>query len=320
MNRRGNLLFAAVLTAATLLAGTAPSRAEVLERILAIVNDEVITEQDLQIVMAPVVAQLRTAYSDREFEDQVTRIRGEFLNKLIEDKLVLSEARRLKVIVQDPEVEQMLADVRNKFPTREIFLRAIEEQGLTEKKLFTRFQEQLMAQKLVNFEVKSRVSVSPGEINEYYRSHEGDFSRGDRVRLEQILVRVGSRTEEEAAQFAASLRQQIAGGKSFSELASAYSEGSEAKDGGQMGWIERGQLMGEIDEKVFALSAGEVTEPIRSTLGYHLFRVVERETTSLRPLEEVRDEIQDILFKQKLRKRLESWIADLKKNAYISIR
>jgi peptidyl-prolyl cis-trans isomerase SurA len=294
--------------------------AEVLERILAVVNDEIITEQDLQVVMSPVLAQYRTLYSGKEFDDKVKLAREEFLNKVIEDKLILSEAKRRQVVVKDLEVDQMLSEVRNKFPNREFFLKSIQEQGLTEKKLWNRFYDQMMMQKLVNFEVRSKVSVSPGEISEYYKAHPEAFAQGDRVRLRHILIRESSRSEEEAKTFADSLVAQIRTGRPFEELAKTYSEGAEAKEGGEMGWMEKGQLMGEIDEKVFALDSGEVSDPIHSSLGYHIFQVVERQKFSVKPLEEVRDEVQDILFKEKLSKRLEVWIQNLKKNAYISIR
>jgi parvulin-like peptidyl-prolyl isomerase len=87
-----------------------------------------------------------------------------------------------------------------------------------------------------------------------------------------------------------------------------------------MGWMERGHFLGEIDEKVFALEEGGVTPPIKSSLGYHLFKVVEKQKSSVRPLTEVRDKIQDKIFRDKLAKRLGEWIQTLKKNAYISIR
>lgn len=294
--------------------------AEVLERILAVVNDELVTEQDLQMVMAPVVAQYRTTYTGEEFEYRIKEARGQFLNKVIEDKLILSEAKRKQVIVKDPEVDETMADVRNKFPSREAFLRSLEDQGYTEKKIWDRFRDQLMMQKLVTYEVKSKISISPGEVNEYYKNHPEAFAQGDRVKLEHILVRVGTRSEEEAANFAQSLFEKIKAGALFDEIAKTYSEGAEAGEGGEMGWVEKGQLVGDIDQKIFALNEGEITPPIATSLGYHIFKVTGRQKFSVKPLTEARDEIQDILFKNKLSVRFESWLNDLKKNAYISIR
>ncbi len=320
--KRKWVLAAAVLGIACQIFFAAPLLAEtaVVERILAVVNDEIITEQDLQLMMAPVVAQMKTMYTGPELAEKLKIARRDFLNKIIEDKMILSEAKRRQVIVKDIEVDEMMTEIRNKFPSREIFQSSLEEQGLTEKKLWNRFYEQLMTQKLVAYEVKSKVSVSPGEVSAYYKNHPEQFAQGDRVRVQQILIRVGGRTNEDAKAFAESLVAEIKGGKSFEEVAKTYSEGSEAKEGGEMGWIERGQLLGEIDEKVFALSEGEITAPIQSTLGYHIFKVVERQKFSLKPFPEVRDKIIEIIFRDKLRQRLEAWIQNLKKHAYISIR
>ena len=317
---RGPLVFTALLLLLLCKTSGPAFSAEVVERILVVVNDEIVTEQDLQTVMAPVLAQYRTTYTGGEFEEKVKEARQEFLNKVIDDKLILSEAKRKQVIVKDPEVDEMMADVRNKFPSREEFLKTIEDQGLTEKKLWNRFRDQLMTQKLVNFEVKSRVSVSPGEVNDYCKAHSSEFAQGDRVNLQHILIRTSTRSEDEARQLAESIAAQIQSGKSFEELAKTASEGAEAKEGGQMGWVEKGQLMGQIDEKVFQLEPGQVTPPIQSSLGYHLFKVLERQKSSEKPLADVRGQIQDILFKDKLKTRLESWMQSLKKSAYISIR
>lgn len=294
--------------------------AEVVERIVAVVNDEIITEQDLQITMAPVAAQYHTLYSGPELQDRLKDARRNFLQNVIEDKLILSEAKRRQVIVKDDEVDAMMADVRNKFPSREIFLKSLEEQGLTEKKLWNRFRDQLLTQKLVAFEVKSKVSVSPGDVSEYYKTHPEEFVEGDKVRLQQILIRVGNRSGEEARAFAESLILQVKEGKPFEELARTYSEGAEAKDGGEMGWVEKGQLMGEIEEEIFVLEESQVTPPIKSSLGFHIFKVIEKKKFAVRPISEVRNKIVEVIFKEKLRVRLESWIQNLKKNAYISIR
>ena len=319
MKRSRHWMLSFLILSAVLFPAAPLFSAEVVERILAVVNDEIITEQDLQISMAPVMAQYRTTYAGAQYEEKAKEARQEFLNKVIDDKLILSEAKRKLVIVNDPEVDEMMSEVRNKFPSREVFLNAIEEQGLTEKKLWGRFRDQLMTQKLVNYEVRSKVSVSPGEVNEYYKGHSQEFVQGDRVRLQHILIRLSTHSEEEAKTLAFSLASQIKEGKSFEELAKSYSEGAEAKDGGDMGWVEKGQLMGEIDGKVFGLQEGQVTEPIQSSLGYHLFKIVERKQFSVKPLTDVRAQIQDILFKAKLKTRLESWLQSLKKNAYISI-
>lgn len=293
---------------------------EVVERILAIVNDEVITDQDLELLMAPVAAQYRTTYTGKEFDEKMKEAEQEFLNKAIEDKLILSEAKRRQIVLKDVEVDEIMSEVRNKFPNREVFLNSLTDQGLTEKKLWNRFRDQLMMQKLVDYEVRSKVSVSPGEVSEYYKTHSEEFVQGDRVRLQQILIRIGDRSEEEAKAFAQSLVERLQGGASFEELARTYSQGVEGKDGGEMGWMEKGQLMGEIDEKVFALEKNRITEPIRSSLGYHIFKVVDNQKFSTKPFAEVKDIVQDNLFKEKLRKRIDGWIKNLKKNAYISIR
>ncbi len=308
------MLFSAIFSTA------ASAETEVIERILAVVNDEIVTEQDISMVMAPVTAQYRTMYSGQELEDRLAAARQDFLTKVIEDKLILSEAKRRLVIVKDSEVDEMVAEVRNKFPSREVFLNAIEEQGMTEKKLWNRFRDQLLSQKLVGYEVKSKVSVSPGEVSEYYKAHPEEFAQGDRARLEHILIRTASRTDEDARALAEKIVADTRAGQDFSELAKTYSEGAEAKEGGVMGWMEKGKMVGEIDDKIFALETGGITDAIKSAIGYHIFKVTERQQSSVRPLAEVRDKIQDLLFKGKLKKRLDGWIQELKKDAYISIR
>jgi peptidyl-prolyl cis-trans isomerase SurA len=177
-----------------------------------------------------------------------------------------------------------------------------------------------MTQKLVSYEVKSKVSVSPGEVNEYYKKNSQDFMQEEKVKLQHILIRTSTHSEEEAKELATRIAQEANSGAAFEELAKKYSEGAEAKEGGEMGWVEKGQLLGEIDKNVFSLEAGQITAPIMSSLGFHIFKVLEKTSLSIRPLSEVRGDIQDRIFKEKLKERLETWMQSLKKNAYISIR
>ncbi len=294
--------------------------AEVVERIVAVVNDELVTERDLELAMAPVVEHFRTLYTGNQFDENLKKARQDILNKVIEDKLILSEAKRKKITAQDAEIDEMIQEVRNKFPSHEIFVKAMEAQGVTEAELRKRFHDQLMVQHLVDYEVQSRVAVSPGEVSVYYKEHEKEFTGKPQVRLQQILIRSSNgRTLEEAKASAESLVEQLKKGSSFDELARSHSEAAEAKEGGQMGWVDKGQLLGRIDEEIFALGVGEITQPIESSLGYHIFKVMEKKDVETKPFSEVKDDIQSAIFRKKMTQRLQAWIAQLRANAYLSV-
>ncbi len=290
-------------------------------KIVAVVNEDVITQADLDVALASLISEYKGRYPADELAMRIEEARREILGQMIEDRLILQEAKRRKVEVDDAEVEERLSNVKNRFPSDDDFDAAIEETGITYEILRNRYKEQIMMSKLVTYEVRERVIVTPSEISDYYAKHANEFMAPQVARLKNIMIRFEEgNTESLVKQKADDIYRLIKEGRDFSDLARQYSQGPRAQEGGDLGYVERGQMRKEFDDAVFNLKVGDISIPIKTEVGYHIFKVEEKEEAHARSLEEIRDDIENLIFQEKAKKRYREWIGRLKRDAFIQIK
>ncbi len=294
---------------------------ETLDRILVVVNDQIITESDLDRVLQPILSRMKATVDEDTFKRQSNEARSAFLKQLIDDRLIISEAHATDTTVDETEVDEMMDDMRSKFPSDDVFENVLQQQGLTRKKLRERFSDDIIKRRIIDFKVRARVAVSPGEIKDFYDEHKDEFLSPPEVRVRQILIRAGdTRSDEDAKEVASSLYDRLAAGEDMTALATQYSEGSENDVGGDMGWIKEGQYMQNLDKAIFALQLDEISAPIQTRLGYHIFRVEQQKERVVLSLSEIRNRIEGMLYKEKTAELLKSWLKELREDAYISYR
>jgi len=308
------LVFASLALAAPFVRAT-----ETLDRIIVVVNDEIVTEQDLRSAAEPILAQYRATMSASEYEEKSGDVRKRVLDSLIEDRLIRSVAKREKVEVDEIEVDQMMEDVQKKFPSKEIFERVMREQGMSFTKLRDRFRDQILNRRMIDLKVRSEVLLSPGEVREYYDANSAQFQSPASAHVRQILLRAGEqRSIAEAKELANSIIAEINKGIPMEDLAKKYSDSSEAAQGGDMGWIEKGQFVEHIDEQIFRLDVGQRTDPIESQIGVHIFQVIEKKAAEQRTFADARLRVEAIIYRKKTAEQLKKWLTELRKNAYIA--
>lgn len=327
------LILVRILSSLTPVA--AAEESEDRNRIVAVVNQEVITAGDVAQAMAPLYGQYRTVYSSEELPVKISEAETKIVDLLIEERLMLQEARNPRqievakgrwatpppIMVSDEELADAIEEVRARFPSEEEFHQVLAAHGMTMKDLEARTRDQLAIQQLVDREVRSRIVISPSEITSTYQAHMEEYKSPEAVRLSNLLIRVGGTVSEEQAKTKArDLWQALKAGADFSELARKHSEGPNADGGGVIGWVTRGRLMPEIEGAVFALEPGEISPVVRSSLGYHIFRMEERRPPHTKPIAEVQKEIRDALYREKFLQRYTEWIGKLKERAYISVK
>lgn len=294
---------------------------EIIDRVLAVVNDEVITQSELDIILFPIYAQYSEIYGEEELAEKMDEAKQEMLLQMIEDKLIIQKSRKEGIVVSDKEVEERVAEIKNKFSDEETFEAALEEQGLNVDILKKRYKEQAMMKKIFDKEVKSQIVVLPTEVQEYYKAHVKEFEEPETVVLRVITLKV-SQTDERQRVFekAEDIKKSIDEGKSFDEMAQKFSEDAYAIEGGLMGYVKKGQLMQTIDEKIFALEAGEISGVIENDLSFRIFKVDEKIAAHTSSIEQVREKIQNTIYQEKVKQKFEEWLDKLKKDAYISIK
>jgi peptidyl-prolyl cis-trans isomerase SurA len=293
---------------------------EVVDRIVAVVNNDAITLGEVQ----EAVALYRQENRGRALDSDEVLFR-QLLGRLIDARLQLQEADREKITVEDAEVEEEIAERMKRFGarTREELEAMVKAQGLSFEAVRRRVRDSLRVQKLVRRKVALRVSVTEAEIDRYLAENRDKLETGLTYHARHILITPETDTDAgwEAARIRAEMiRAQLAEGADFADLARRYSRDASARDGGDLGPLKRGELAPEIEQQILALEPGQTSAPFRSRLGWHLFRLESREALEGERLQRLRQQVRDILYRQKYEARLEAWLREIKDRAIIEVR
>lgn len=296
-------------------------RAETLDKIIVVVNNEVITQGELDKMLAPAYQHYKMQLQGNELLRKLDETRQMILEQLIDEKLILSEARKKNVEIDEKEVAKKMEEAQGRFGSRELFEKALAEQRMTPKELKNRFRDQILTRKLIDEYVGSRIFITPVDVSEYYKKHPEEFTQPEEVSLRCILIKPSrERTLVQSAELAAKVREQIRSGTDFGDLARTYSEGPGASDGGMMGYKKRGELLAEIEDAVFKLKDGEVSEPLHTSLGIFIFKVDERHAAKTMTLSEGRRFIEEAIYRERAKEKMKGWVENLKKHAYIAFK
>jgi parvulin-like peptidyl-prolyl isomerase len=292
-----------------------PAAASAIEdAIIAVVNDELITFKDLQDYAHSVyIGLIAEGKSESEIQDIMDKMEIEGINALIEDKLILSEANKVGLVVREELVNERLKELEDRYGSKQKLTEALIRSGATVSDLKDKIRNEMKRTFMVEREVKNKIYINPQEVTDYYEKHKEDLGRKERVHLDSIFIAYGDNKEAASAK-AREVLKKIEEGGGFKELAKEYSQLP------SVGSIEHGQLLPEIEEKIFALGVDEVSAPIETDTGVYLFKVTGKSPAEIPPLEDVKKKITDTLTKEKFEQNLLKWVEKLKKNAYIEIK
>ncbi|MFC1590613.1 peptidylprolyl isomerase [Candidatus Omnitrophota bacterium] len=293
----------------------------VVDRIIAVVNEDIITETDVDEMLAPLYIQLSTVYGGEQLAKKLEEARIKVLNQLIDQKILLSEARKLNIKVTGRELGSEVEKIKKKFKSEKEFKLTLASQNITLKQLKKRYEEKIMINKMVSKKIAPKISVSPTEITEYFLLNKEEFTQPERAGLKNILIKVTEdRPPGEAYSLTLEIHERLKEGGSFEALAKEYSDGPGKDEGGDMGFVSRGDLRKELDEVAFGLLPGEISDIVLTPIGYHIFMLTEKRDAVEKTIDESREEIEAKIFSEKLTKEIKGWVEELKKNAYVSIR
>lgn len=304
-----------------------PARgASPVDRIVAVVNSDVITQFDLDRQAAPYLKRIMAQEAGDARKAEITaQVRQQVLSDMIEESLIDQAAKRLGITVTDGEVEGMIQDVmKTRGLTPGELNERIAQEGLSMDTYRKQLRSHFYKMKILNREVKSKIVVTDEEIGAYYREHQDLYEGREAARIRQILLIVtpGATGQEKETQRAKAedLLGRLRSGASFSELAMANSQGPAAAAGGDLGFVEKGVMLPEVDRAAFSMNRGETSDVIETRVGFHIIQVLDRRGAGLKPVEEVRDEIREKIGGAKMETKFEEWLEDQRKKAHIDVR
>jgi parvulin-like peptidyl-prolyl isomerase len=178
--------------------------------------------------------------------------------------------------------------------------------------------------KLIQREIKSRVTVSDEEIGAYYLKRRGDYEGKETVRIKQILLPLPKEEDpaenEKIRADAETIHKRLLNGEPFELLSAKYSQGSAATTGGDIGYIEKGMILHEVEEVAFSLSLNQISGVIESSVGFHIIKVIDRRGAGFKSIESVREEIREKIDQEKMEKKFDEWLDTLRTKSHIEIK
>jgi peptidyl-prolyl cis-trans isomerase SurA len=285
--------------------------AHLQDRIVAIVNSELIMLSDVQREFGAEQERLSRMHRGTELAQRLKTAESMALTKLIERKLQLQEAKAKKVEVSDAEIKQAIQQMRQQGtpldPTRPSDIQTV--------------RDQLLLMRVADQHIRVNVMVGDAELKRYYKEHRDNFALSEEYELSQILIRPRSSDGlADALTKARRAMNDLKRGEKFEDVAQEYSDGDNALQGGRLGVVRQGELIPIIDQAIARLVPGGISDIIESPEGVQILRMDDRKPKRYRKYEEVRRELQELVYRQKTEDMYQSWLVELKNKSYIEIK
>jgi len=315
-----------IITAFFVMCQTAT--AAVTDGIAAVVNDEIITQSELHRAFDPYAKRIDDTYRGNDKETVLKQNKSVFLQRMIDQILIEQEAKKVGLTpesIKDEEVMAVINDmlVKNNLSTKEYMQKLATEHSSLEA-VKKEIRGQMLRMRLLRREVQSKILVTDEEIGEYYNKHRQEYEGKEAVRIHQILLPApkeqGSLMRQNVRVQAEQIRDRILKGESFEAMAAKYSKDPSAAHGGDIGFVERGVILPQVEQAAFSLPLDEVSNVLETDLGYLLITVVDKRGAGFKPPSAVRNEIKAKIEDEKVAKKYDDWIEGIRKKSFIDIR
>ncbi len=319
----------AALVLFLILRGTAV--ADVVDRVVAIVNNDVITLSEVNEAGKPLFQRIAEQVPSADLQAALQQARRSVIQKLIEKKIMLEEAKKKHVTVSDDEVNKAVESIlaRNHTTMKQLKTQ-LAAMGMTEKQYRENLRSQILSSKLINYEIRSKIIIPESKVLDYYDTHytkhigEGDY----------YILQIGcgwkkdtgtadlKAAKEAAREKIEHVRGLAVAGKDFKELARQYSDLPSAADGGDIGIFKKDEMASYMRDAVTSIKPGEISRVCETPDGYQIFKVLsskEGKIITKAPFKSVKDDIYQTLYQQKMKVRLKQWLIKMQNQAYIKI-
>ncbi len=299
--------------------------AEIIDRIVAIVNGDIITLSELEKASRTFYENMKAqAMKTGQELPPLTELRKQVLNFLIDKKLTEQESQRLGITVTEQDIDNAINNLlKDKGISRMELMEGLKKEGKTLDDFREEIKQNIQRARLINQAVKSKIVVTDEEVEKFYEEHKDQFSQKEKWHLKVIYlpypVNPTEKDKQEVLKMAKKLRQQIDEGTSFEALARKYSQGPGAKEGGDVGYLNPDDLDPHLAKFVSQLPEGGVSQPVETEDGIYLFKVEEKQEGGSKSYENAKNYIRRLLYQREVNKRYMEWLQELRKKSYIKI-
>jgi peptidyl-prolyl cis-trans isomerase SurA len=301
-----------------------PAYARVVEKIAALVGDDLILQSEVEDRAAPLLADIASITNPSEREARINAIRREVLEHLIDDQLLAQQATELKLTVSNDEIDRAIEQIKRDYGLSDAQLKdELRKQGLSMAAYRINTKREILKYRVINIAVGSKINVGDSEVQSYYDRHMK--SANIQVRASQIFIAIpedaDNATVVEREKLAKSLLDRAQKGEDFAKLAREYSEDAGTRaEGGDLGFIGRDILPKPMEELVFSMNVGDIRGPVRADRGFHVIKVVDKHAKESKPFAEVQDDIRIRLRQREMERQTKIHLSDLRKKVLVDIR
>jgi peptidyl-prolyl cis-trans isomerase SurA len=319
------LLVATIVTAGPRCANLWAQESEVVDRIVAVVNNEIITLYELNRAFAPYVNKIkRLEYPPEKERQTLFQVRKDILSQLIDGMLANQQVRRDKITVSQKEINNAIERIKeSRQLTDEQMRQGLEGQGMTMEEYRKEIEDQILRSKLVNREVKSKIVITKEDIKAYYESHREKYAQEKKYYLWNMYTKVssssGSLERSNALNKMEAILARLKQGQSFESLVKEVKKSSFEVRGTDLGSYNLKDLSEQLQQVVKKMGAGEFSDVLDTDFGYQIIYVQKIEDSQAKSFEAVESEIEEILYKEFVDNKYQEWLEQLRARSHIRI-
>jgi len=275
------------------------------DKIVAIVNKDVITQKDFSDFLNFMRVQLSTEYKGKQLETKIQSMERDLLDRLVEDRLILQEASKNNIRIDQGRVKARIEEIKKHYESDREFQDALARQGLVQADIESKIREQLLMFAIIDIKVRSKIIVSPSEVTDFYQENREKFKLPEEREFESVTI--------DNANLARQVYDSLRKGEDFQAVAERYALTVNKFN------TQGEELRKDIEEKIFKLQMGGISTPIKIENSYYIFKLNRIILPRQQNLSQAQDNIYAFLFNKKMEEELARWLDELKKHAYIKI-
>ncbi len=297
----------------------------IADRIVAVVNDEIITLYDLNQTLKPYEKNIRARdYTPQNADQALFKLRSDLLETMIDQKLADQRIKKYKIEISEQEIDKTIERLKESRSFTDEDLRAgLAEQGLTIAEYREDLKRQILRSRLVNREVKSKIAITDEEVEKYYNDHIEKFAAVTKYHLWNIFIRFSQKADESEKQMAfnkmETVLNQLKQGQSFESFATEIPDSPESPEGADLGFFRLDELSPQLRNVVKDLKEGQYSSILNIDRGYQVIYVKKVVVTGSKTLSDVKAEIEDTLYNEAIDNRYNTWMIELRKRSHIRI-
>jgi peptidyl-prolyl cis-trans isomerase SurA len=301
-----------------------PARARVVEKIVALVGDDIILMSEVEDRAAPLLSEIASIANPTEREARAAAIRHEVLDRLVQDQLLAQQATELKLTVSGDEIDRAISQIKRDYGLSDAQLKdELSKQGLSMAAYRMNTKREILRYRVLNIAVGSKVNVGDSEVQAYYDRHMK--SANVQVRASHIFLAIPENADNatvvERERQAKALLTRAQNGEDFAKLAREYSEDAGTRaEGGDLGFIGRDILPKPLEELLFSMQVGDVRGPVRADRGFHIIKLVDKRSKAAKPFADVQDDIRIRLRQREMERQTKIYLGELRKRVLVDIR